>query len=141
MTLMERWFNQVWNEGNEDAIEQMSTPDVVAHGLRDAHGRQIHDVATFKELHRQFNSAFSDIHIEVEKVVTEGDFSVARCSFFGRHTGFAFGRPATGKQVNFTGMCMIRIQDGKIAEWWNELDFLTMFEQLDQPKIADATVN
>lgn len=136
MTLMERWFEQVWNEGNEDAIDQMIQPDAIAHGLRDAHGREIHDAVTFKEFYRQFKAAFSDIHVSVEKVITEGDFSAARCSVTGRHTGFAFGRAATGTQVAFTGMCIARIQDGRIAESWNEFDFLTMLQQLDQAALA-----
>ena len=39
---------------------------------------------------------------------------------------------ATGKNVSFTGICMVRVQDGKIAEAWNNYDFLNMYQQLGQ---------
>ena len=133
MTLIEQWFKQVWNEGDEEAIDQLTAPDATAHGLRDAHGREIRDTADFKELYRQFRASFSDIRIQVEQVITEGDLSAARCSVSGRHTGFAFNRAATGRNVSFTGICMVRIRDGRIAESWNEFDFLTMLQQIDQP--------
>ena len=31
--VMRRWFNEVWNEGREAAIDEMFAPDGVAYGL------------------------------------------------------------------------------------------------------------
>jgi len=33
--------------------------------------------------------------------------------------------------VKFTGMTMARVKDGKIAEAWNNFDFMTMFQQME----------
>src|SRR5690606_19489571 len=35
----------------------------------------------------------------------------------------------SGEKVQFTGMAIIRIKDGKIIEGWNNFDFLSMYKQ------------
>ncbi len=30
--LIRRWFEEVWNKGNMDAIEEMASPNVIGHG-------------------------------------------------------------------------------------------------------------
>ena len=37
---------------------------------------------------------------------------------------------ATGKPVEFWGMCILRIRDGQIVEAWNTFDFLNFYQQL-----------
>ena len=48
----------------------------------------------------------------------------------GVHTGNFFGIPATGKRVEFSGMYMVRIENGKIVEHWGEEDGVSLLEQL-----------
>jgi len=131
MTILERWFEEVWNKGNESAIDEMADPNVVGHGLLDADGKEVHNVAGFKVFYKQFRSAFPDIHIEIEETVSEGNKIAARCLVTATHTGQGIGRAPTNKPVRFTGMCIVRIKDGKIAEAWNNFDFLAMQQQLD----------
>jgi predicted ester cyclase len=131
MTLLEHWFEEVWNKGREDAIDELSTPDVIAHGLTHPDGTEVKGRAEFKEFYRAFKSAFTNIHIEVEDTVTEGDKTLARCLVTAMHTGEGIGKAATGKDVRFTGMCLIRVKDGKMAEAWNNFDFMAMFQQLE----------
>jgi steroid delta-isomerase-like uncharacterized protein len=131
MTFMERWFEEVWNKGREDAIDEMMAADTKGHGLRGPDGKEIEGMTAFRSFHKTFRSAFSDIHIKVEETVTEGDRTVARCLVTGTHTGESLGRPSTGKPVTFHGMTMARIKDGKIVESWNNFDFMTMYKQLE----------
>jgi predicted ester cyclase len=49
------------------------------------------------------------------------------------HTGAPFfigNLPASGKAVRFTGCSIYRIQAGKIAEHWAEIDFASVLRQL-----------
>lgn len=129
-TIQHRWFDQVWNQGDECAIDEMLKPGVIGHGLTDAEGNEIVGVEHFKAFYRAFRSAFPDIHVEVEDAVTEGDQVVARCLVTATHTGEGFAIAPTGRQVSFPGVCWSRIEDGRIAETWNHFDFLTLMTQL-----------
>jgi predicted ester cyclase len=131
MSFLERWFEEVWNEGREEAIDEMSNPDSKGNGLTYPDGKEVDDRPAFKELYKLFRGAFSDIHIHVEETVTEGDKTVARCLVSGTHTGEGMGKPPTGKPVKFRGMCMVRLKDGKIVESWNNFDFMTMYKQIE----------
>jgi predicted ester cyclase len=131
MTILEHWFEEVWNKGREAAIDELATPDVKAFGLTNPDGTEVKGIPEFKAFYRSFQSAFSNIHIEVEDTVTEGDKTVARCVVTATHTGEGIGKTPKGKHVKFTGMSLVREKDGKIAESWNNFDFKTMFEQLE----------
>jgi predicted ester cyclase len=117
-TVQYKWFNEVWNQANENAIDKFLTTDVMAHGLTDERGPE-----GFKTFYRNFTSQFSEINIEVEDVIVQGDMEVSRCNVRATET-------ASGKPVQFTGTCMAHIKDGKIAEAWNHYDFMTMYQQL-----------
>ncbi len=128
--LIERWFEEVWNQGNSKAIDELLAPDGVIHGLVDASGQPVRGLDGFREFHSQFRGAFSDLNISVDDVVAEGDRVVARCSVRGQHTGESLGFAATNAPIQFEGIAIVRIKDGKIVEAWNQFDFLEMNKQL-----------
>jgi predicted ester cyclase len=68
--------------------------------------------------------------ITVEDTIAEGDKVAVRCSVRGKHTGNTLGITATQTPVEFTGMSIVRIKDGKIVEAWNNFDFMKMYRQL-----------
>ena len=129
-TLIHRWFEEVWNNKNEDAIDELMAPDAEAHGLTDAEGNQVRGTEAFKTLHRQFVSAYPDLNITVEDTVTEGDKIAARCRVTATHGGHPIGVAPTNEPVEFTGMSIVRVKDGKIVEAWNEFDFMKMYTQV-----------
>jgi len=129
-TIVHHWFEQVWNQGRESAIDEIMAPDAHAHGLTHPSGTPVRGPAAFRDFYRQYQAAFSDIHIAVEDTVREGDKIAARCRVTARHTGDGVAGPATGKTVEFTGLCLARVRDGQIVEAWNHFDFLNMFRQV-----------
>jgi predicted ester cyclase len=54
----------------------------------------------------------------------------ARWSGTGTHRGDGLGFPATGRQVEFHGMTIVRVEQGKLVEGWNVFDQLGMLQQL-----------
>jgi steroid delta-isomerase-like uncharacterized protein len=130
MTFLEEWFEEVWNKGREEAIDEMLLPDARTYGLHHPDESQAIGRQAFKSFYKQFRSSFVDIHIEVKQTVTEGNWTMARCEGTGTHTGDGLGWPATGKRVKFTGMCLVRLEDGRAAEAWNQFDFGTLYRQL-----------
>ena len=128
--LLHRWFEEVWNQGREDAIEEMFAEDGIAHGLADETGAPLRGTSAFREFHRKFRGAFPDIVVTVEDTVVEGDKVAGRCSVRAVHAGDHLGFAATQMPMEITGMTIVRVENGKIAEAWNNFDFMSMFQQL-----------
>ena len=129
-TIQHRWFGEVWNKGRAEAIDEMCSPDVVAHGLVDAEGNEIRGLDAFKTFFANFRAAFPDMHVTVEDTVTEGDKVVCRCTVRATHQGDAFGLTATGLPVVIHGTSLWHVQDGKITHTWDRYDFLSLFQQV-----------
>jgi predicted ester cyclase len=118
-TLLYQWFQQVWNEGREEVINDLFDENAVAKGLNgDRKGP-----AAFKEFYHSFRDEFSDVQVSIEKVLAEDNMESALCSVDATHT-------ATNKKVHFEGITMVRLEDGKIVEAWNQFDFLNLYLQL-----------
>lgn len=138
--LVRRWFDEVWNEGREEAIDELFADDGVANGLADESGEPLRGPTGFKPFFRKFRGAFPEMEVVVEDMVAEGDRVAARCLVRGRHLGDALGFAATGGGVEFTGITIVRIAEGKIVEAWNNFDFMALFGQLGALRVdAPAT--
>ena len=64
--------------------------------------------------------------------MVEGDRAVLRWSATGTHAGDQLGMPPTNRVVQLTGIDILRIADGKIAERWGETNGLEMMQQIQQ---------
>ena len=129
-TFMHQFFEEVWNKQSEDAIDEMCSEDVVANGLSDADGNTIRGIEAYKNLFRAFISAYPNIKITVEDTISEGDKIAARCRVSATHEGEGLGVAPTNQPVEFTGMTIVKVKDGKIVEAWNEFDFMKMYSQV-----------
>jgi steroid delta-isomerase-like uncharacterized protein len=138
-TWVHRWFEQVWNEGNPNAIDHLMTADAVMHGLGEA-GRDTPGSAPFKEFAARFRGAFPDVRITVDATVEEGDMIAARWTATMTHLGDDLGIPATGKRVTVTGMSMARLRDGLMVEGWNNWDTMALMQQIGAPPAPVALV-
>jgi hypothetical protein len=127
MTFLERWFDEVWNKRDEAAIDNLALPNAMTHGLEHPEGDVVPDREAFKDFHRKLCSIFSKIHVDVKHSITVNDLDMAACEV-------TAVLPATDgreeKTVKFTGLCVARIKDGKLAEGWNHFDFPTMYQHL-----------
>lgn len=128
--LIRRWFEEVWNKGREDAIDEMFAADGIAHGLTEEGDKTLRGPEQFKPFHRTFRSAFPDLEVVVEDTIAEGDKLAARCTVRGKHQSDSLGFAATGLSTDFTGITIVRIERGKIVEAWNNFDFMRMYKQL-----------
>ena len=84
--IVRRWFEEVWNQGREQTIDELMAPDAVTHGLTDA--AQTHRGPTaFKPFWAQLRGAFPDIHFTIDDVVSERDMVAARWTATMTHRG------------------------------------------------------
>ena len=130
IAISRRWFEEVWNLGREDLMEELAAADVVAHGIAGpddvAHGID----AGFRPMYRTLRGAFPDIHFTVEEAIASGDLVALRWTMRGTHRGDDLGMRATGNAVVVTGMTFVRMADGKIAEGWNNWDMMGLLRQI-----------
>jgi steroid delta-isomerase-like uncharacterized protein len=124
--LVRRWFDEVWNEGRTDAIDDMFAADGVAHGL----GPDLRGPEEFKPFYAAYRSAFPDIRFEIEGMVAEGDEVAYRWTATATHRGPGLGFSATDRPVSFSGIGILRVRDGKLVEGWNAFDRFGMLQQL-----------
>jgi predicted ester cyclase len=128
--VVRQWFKEVWDEGDEEAIDRLADPHVVVHGLGGPGSPPMRGTAEFKKTFHIFREALGDLEIAVERTVTEGGQCAAYCRVKGRHVGHAFGGPPTNRAVEFAGLVIVTVRDGRIVEGWNCFDFLSMYQQI-----------
>ncbi len=126
--LIRRWFKEEVNEGNLTVVKDLFDPDVVVHDSQAGDRKGWEDGP--KRAVEAFRTAFPDIHFTIENLITEDDKVVTRWTAHGTHQGQLQGLPPTGKRIQFTGIDIYRIADGRIAEVWISSDTLGLMQQL-----------
>ncbi|MCI0550562.1 MAG: ester cyclase [Anaerolineae bacterium] len=122
-----RRYQEIYNSNNLDALDEVVAFDVfmpkimpnMPSGLEGA-----------KQVHQTTLLGMPDFRTEIQDLFAEGDKVVARVLMMGTHTGNFYGIPATGKRVEFTGMYIVLIENGKIVKHWGEEDSLSLLKQL-----------
>ena len=138
--LNRRFVEEVINQGNIEAIDELIDPGVVDHAAPPG-------VPTGREGAKQFfaivRSAFPDLHHTIEDMIAEGDKVVMRSTWSGTHQGEFMGIPATGRRVRVSAIDISRVADGRIVEHWEQSDALGLMQQLGvipPPEQASARV-
>jgi steroid delta-isomerase-like uncharacterized protein len=125
--LAQRWFAEVMNEGNEDTLDEIASPNFVDHDPlpgTSADRDGLHDFI------KQVRSAFPDLEANIDDMLAEGDQIAVRSTFRGTHEGDFMGIPATGKKVEVANYDFVRIENGQAVEHWGTIDSAALMEQL-----------
>ena len=132
--LMRRFYEEFWCRGNAEAVDELVTPDFVDHQLPRGWPAGPEGL---KRLVREWRTGFPDMHEDVEDLIAEGDRVAGRFVITGTHKGSFMGLAATGRSVRLTGIDIVRVRDGRIAEWWYSEDAMGLLRQLG--RIPDET--
>ncbi len=126
--LARRWVEGLFNEGNLDVADEILSPDFVLHTPFDP--RELHGPEAVKQFVSAYRNAFPDGHTTIEDQIAEGDAAVNRWRVTATHEGEFQGIAATSNRVEVTGIDIVRVTDGKLAEGWVGLDGLGWLQQL-----------
>lgn len=127
--LIRRWFEEIWNQGREQTIDELCAKEAVGHG-QTTDGSDIVGPEHFRQFWHNFRSAFTSIRVEIHRTIEEGDLAMAQWTLSAKHTGSFLGVEPTGKQITATGMSIQRFAGGKIVEAWDNWDQLAVMTQL-----------
>lgn len=123
--LARRFFEEVWNQGEEEAIDRYVAADARGNDPDFGTGRE-----AFRAQWRKWRAAFPDLHFEIVDLVAEGDKVVTRWVLTGTHQGEFLGIAPTGRRIRVEGMSLDRIENGQIKEGFDGWDALGLRQQL-----------
>ena len=110
--VMQRYFNELMNNGDYSKADEILHQDFIAVG-----GGGLKGIEGHKQYRNYMFSVISDGHIELQDVVAEEDKVVAFSEWSSTHDkGEAFGVPPTGKKLKFDMIAVYGFKDGKIID-------------------------
>lgn len=127
-----RYFEEVWNRGKVDSLDELLAPNYVNHTPSTPNPPP--GPGGLKPIVLGMRTAFPDLHYAIEDIVATDDAVVLRVRMTGTHRGDLFGLPPTGKSVSVEQINIEHIRDGRIVEHWRVTDELTLMKQLGAVK-------
>ncbi len=127
-TLVERWIRIGWQIGDAEALEELHTDDFVDHSPS---GR-LPNLRGFKQGVIELFAAFPDFHATIEDLVVEEHNSkvAVRWRATGTQRGTFEGIEASNQRLEFTGIEIVVIHEGRISERWGEWNGLELLRQI-----------
>jgi steroid delta-isomerase-like uncharacterized protein len=121
------YVEAIWNQQQVDRAGELLAQDFVVHPPLPG---QIPGLEGTKRITAMYLAGVPDLHVSIEDLVAEGDRVAVRRTYEGTHKGALLGIPPTGKHLHIEGISIFRLEDGKIAEQWEQLDQLSLMQQL-----------
>lgn len=128
-TTVQRYVDEVANGRNPAALSDLIAADYLHYADSGVSFELRGPVFVQREV-AAVNHAFANAHLTIEDLIAEGDKVVYRWQATGIHQGEFMGIAATGKAVTLTGITILRLADGKIAERWGSADMLGLMQQI-----------
>jgi steroid delta-isomerase-like uncharacterized protein len=126
-----RLYESYLNENQTELLPSLVSEDVAFHGPTEEHG-----IAAYAALTERLRVALHEMHFTLLDVIASDDRVVVRWTMDATHGGPLAGIPATGKRVQQRGTVIYRMEEGKIAEIWAQLDRMGMLQQLGIDPLA-----
>jgi steroid delta-isomerase-like uncharacterized protein len=123
-----RYFEEVWNQGRLDVLDELLAPDYVNHTPSTPNPPP--GPAGLKPIVQAIREAFPDLHYRIEDAVATDDAVILRVVMTGTHRGALFGLAPTGRRIEVKQINIEHIRNGRIAEHWRVTDELTLMRQL-----------
>lgn len=128
--LAKKWILEGWNQNrNKEIVSEIFAPNWIDGNPTFAEQPSgIEGALYYVEVYRKI---FPDIQFTLTHIIAQVDYVVFRFTATATHKGEFMGIAPTGKKVHFSGMVMHRIENGMFAESWNEIDLLSIRQQLE----------
>ena len=126
--LISRIADDIWNRGDLAVVDDVMSPHAKYHGPHMPNG--LGDRDTWRRAISMYRNAFPDSHVTYQDLIVCGNTVIGRWNATATHTGPMPGVQPTQKKIAIEGITIYRIVDGKIAEAWEQLDMLGMWQQI-----------
>jgi predicted ester cyclase len=123
-----RWLLEEPWKGNWDVVRRHVSTSYLGHDV--AEGAPALGPEGFRSRIERYLAAFPDGAIAVDEQIPAGAHVTTRWTFTGTNTGELDGLPATGRQVNVSGLTTSRLSGATVIEQWTSWDRLGLLVQL-----------
>lgn len=127
LTLARRWFTDLWSQGDLDVADEIIAQDYAPDWV------QIPKTGPEQIKHevRYFRSVFPDLQYTIVDSAVFPDKVWIRYKGVGTQQGAAWGFDPTDKQVEFSGVAILTINEaGKISDRWGAFCMYDIFASL-----------
>lgn len=124
--MLHRFFQEGVSKQNVDLLTDLITDDYQNHDLP----APVPGPEGMRMVMGMFFAGFPDIKVTTHDTLTDGDRVASRGEWTGTHQGEFMGVPATGRTVTVSFIDIWRVEDGKFAENWVQMDILGLMQQL-----------
>jgi steroid delta-isomerase-like uncharacterized protein len=122
--LARRFHEELFNQGNVAAAEEILAPDFVWHNPPNETMAEGPEGAT--QVAADTRAFYPDLVLTEDDIIAEGDRVVIRWTLRGT------GSYGTGGMVEVTGIDIFRIENGQLAELWQLYDESGLNQQLEE---------
>ncbi|MGZ8691054.1 MAG: ester cyclase [Aeromicrobium sp.] len=129
--VVERWINDVLTNHNASTAEAIVTPHALVHPTAMPCETTYYGPTGVTEWLQGQWRAFPDLAVVDHFIVTQHDIVAVRWTARGTSTGDFMGLQPSERDIEFTGVSMYRIENGKIAEIWDTRNTLGILHQLN----------
>src|SRR5688500_4472227 len=128
--LLTEFFTKVWNQPQDlKAIDEICTEDFIL----TTSGKDVVGRVAFKEWVKSFGGKVRDLRLTILETFSSADGSrvVGRWRVNGFNRGM-FGTPANDEPVEFTGIAIFEVRNGKLAHNWVERSAYELMQRLQK---------
>src|SRR2546423_15662951 len=111
--LIRRFHRTLFESRDLSVIDEFFSADFVSHNNPPGFPPGIEGVRAFFGM---FSDAFPDVAVTIDELVAAEDKVAIATTTSGTHEGELMGFAPTGRSVSVTGIDIVRIEDGRIAE-------------------------
>lgn len=126
--VVRRYYAEVWAKGDPALLDELLDDAYVDHNPFPGMGA---DKAGAAAVVTGIMAGTSDVSMDVENIIAEGDFVAAHWRMDWTQNGTFMGMfPADGKRLSLEGHDFYRPVDGRIADIWHVEDVVSVLGQL-----------
>jgi steroid delta-isomerase-like uncharacterized protein len=132
-----RLYFETIQTGNLDVFDEIMADDFTVQAIHGKYSVVINPSgddeggpAAFKKFAVEWRETYPDGQVTLDEIVAEDDRVIVWWTFTGTQRGTFLGIPPTHKRVTWAGFNSFRIEHGKLAEAWDMMDRLSLWQQL-----------
>ncbi|MGN5651373.1 ester cyclase [Bacillus sp. Brlt_9] len=133
--IVREFFDEVRSGNNPDYSNQLMAEKVLAHQIVSEEEQTVcRTPEDYAEHVREMIEVYGNFSLEIQEFLVQESKVYVRWKQVGMHVGEIDGYEPTGLPIIQIASAVYRVEDGKIAEYWIQIDRLGVQNQLERNK-------